>query len=111
MPIMKFFLFSHMNLSITKIINDHLQFFFLFEQNAYFLNCVKNFQIYCHFGPLFTLDSFWFLRSCDVCSGTYDFSPSLISFENKRHSFYTLVKNVQDMHFRVMWEQKILNMT
>ena len=63
-------------------------------------------QICLHFGPPFALVSSRFSKSCDVDSGTRDFSLSLDLSENKSRYFCMFLENAGKMCCSEMWKHQ-----
>ena len=63
-------------------------------------------QICRHFGPPFALVSSRSSKSCDVDSGTCDFSLSLDLTENKSQYFCTFLDNAGNMCCSEMWKHQ-----
>jgi len=99
-----FHYFSRMNRRHVSP-NGHLQKAFSLWTGKLIFYALKNFQICCHSCPLYALVSSWFGGSCDVCSGTRDFTLALISVGNKGHFFYLLFEDTGKMRCRAMWER------
>ena len=66
----------------------------------------KTFKFARHFGPPFELVSSRFSKSCDVDSGTRDFSLSLNLTESKSRYFCTFLENAGKICCSEMWKHQ-----